>query len=187
MSTSLPILNYDFAIKQLGGNEVLLRKMLGKFLTEFENASAELSELITSNDLKSAKLRVHTVKGISGNLGLQALYQCSTDFDAELRVSECSPILLAKFTSLMLQTCAEIRHMQHSENSKPLATQADLSPEESKPELIKRLEKNEFIGEHKLINLISNLGISEAHAKNLIELIEQLEYQQAIKLIKQHT
>jgi HPt (histidine-containing phosphotransfer) domain-containing protein len=108
MSTNLPLINYDFALKQLGGNDQLLNKLLGQFVSEYREASQEVINFINSNDLKSTELKVHTVKGISGNLGLQALYDCTCKFDAELKLGKPSEALISKFTDLLSQTCSEV-------------------------------------------------------------------------------
>ncbi|MFT6331480.1 MAG: HPt (histidine-containing phosphotransfer) domain-containing protein [Bermanella sp.] len=104
MSTNLPILNYDFALNQLGGNEALLSKMLNRFVDEFAKVSAEIISLIQAHDIQNAKMKVHTVKGISGNIGLQALFDCATRFDAELRSGEVSEAILEEFRTLVLRS-----------------------------------------------------------------------------------
>ncbi len=187
MPIDLPILNYAFAVNQLGGNEVLLRKTLGKFVSEFEETSAEVTDLIDNNDLKAAKMKVHTVKGISGNLGLQALFDCTSKFDAELRSGEYSQETLQQFTLLVSQTCLEIKQMENAEDSEYQFREPTLPPEKSKIDLIKRLKKSEFIDDQKLMSLISGLGLLENDAKNLLQLIEDLQYHQAIELIEQNT
>lgn len=185
MSTNLPILNYDFALNQLGGNEALLTKMLGKFESEFSDVATEITHLLNNNDIKNAKMKVHTVKGISGNLGLQALYDCSTKFDVELRTGEFSQDMLAEFTSLLTMTCEEIQRMGDNENAPKNLSKSTLSPENNKSELIAKLKRNEFIDDDTLMKLISGLGINPDEVKQLIELIEELQYPQAIEFIEQ--
>ena len=184
MSTNLPILNYDFALNQLGGNEALLSKMLGRFVSEFADVSNEVTALIADNDFLNAKMKVHTVKGISGNLGLQALYDCATRFDALLRVSETNQTISDEFSRLVSDTCTEIQNKDLNVASERNLKDSTHSLEQSKAELIKRLDRNEFIDDETLTNLIAGLGIAEADALNLIQLIEELHYPQAIDLIK---
>ncbi|MFQ3250027.1 MAG: HPt (histidine-containing phosphotransfer) domain-containing protein [Glaciecola sp.] len=184
MSTNLPILNYDFALNQLGGNEALLSKMLGRFVSEFADVSNEVMALIEDNDFHNAKMKVHTVKGISGNLGLQALYDCSTRFDALLRVSETNQAIADEFSRLVTDTCTEIRNKDLKDTSQANLSESTHSREQSKTELINRLDKNEFIDDETLTNLIAGLGIEEAAAFDLIQLIEELQYPKAIDVLK---
>lgn len=187
MSTNLPILNYDFALNQLGGNEALLTKMLGKFENEFRETPTEIADLIENNDIKNAKMKVHTVKGISGNLGLQALYDCATKLDAALRIGEFSQDMMAQFSSLVSLTCAEIQQMDNKESISKELEKPTLSPQDSKAELFVKLKKNEFIDDATLLKLLSGLQINADETKLLIGLIEELEYPQAIEIIEKIT
>jgi HPt (histidine-containing phosphotransfer) domain-containing protein len=187
MSTNLPILNYDFALNQLGGNEALLSKMLGRFVDEFTEVSAEIISLIQARDIQNAKMKVHTVKGISGNIGLQALFDCATRFDAELRSGEVSEAILEEFRKLIDDTCLEIQQMDHKEPKELQLKVSTLPPEKCKSDLIMRLKRNEFIDDDALLNLIAGLGLTELDAKHLIELIEELQYPRAITKIEENT
>jgi HPt (histidine-containing phosphotransfer) domain-containing protein len=186
MSSNLPLLNYDFALNQLGGNESLLSKMLGKFSTEFEAVSSELKDLLAAGDTKSAKMRVHTIKGISGNLGLQALYECATEFDAQLREDRFQEETFQRFSSLVQETCVQIHEREQINTPEKSLVSPTLSKETSKLELTKKLERNEFIDDDTLINLVSGLSMSEEKSKELIELIEELQYQDALHLVSTH-
>ncbi len=185
MSTNLPLLNYDFALNQLGGNEALLSKMLGRFVAEFAIVPSEISAFLESNDINSAKIKVHTVKGISGNLGLQALFACATQFETELRAGQSSQTTLLEFTQITSETCIEIQKIQQKETPTIEKNEASLAPEKSKIELIKRLKRNEFIDDETLVEMVANLGLSESNSQNLMALIEDLQYPQAIAIIEQ--
>jgi HPt (histidine-containing phosphotransfer) domain-containing protein len=187
MSTNFPILNYEFALNQLGGNEALLNKMLGKFLTEFENISAEIVSFIQANDIKKAKMLVHTVKGISGNIGLQALYDCATRFDTELRTGMPNQAIIDEFSKIIDITNLEIQQMEQNEAPIIQSKSASLSKAKCKSELIERLKRSEFIDDDTLFNCVEGLGFPESDAKHLTQLIDELHYPQAIAKIEDHT
>jgi HPt (histidine-containing phosphotransfer) domain-containing protein len=184
MSTNLPILNYDFALNQLGGNEALLSKMLGKFVTEFARVPAEVSNSLGNNDINSAKIKVHTVKGISGNLGLQALFDCATRFETELRAGHWNQSTLLEFTRITSESCIEIQQIDQKEVLLHENSGASLTPETNKTELIRRLKRNEFIDDDTLFDMVSSLQLSESSCRNLISLIEDLQYPEAIAIIE---
>lgn len=186
MSTNFPILNYEFALNQLGGNEALLSKMMGKFFSEFENTSAEIAIFIEAKDIKSAKMLVHTVKGISGNIGLQALYDCATRFDAELRAGLPEQAIMDEFKELIDVTCLEIQQMEQKKVSEVSPTRSSLPPQKCKSELIERLKRNEFIDDDTLLTFVAGLAFSESDTKHLIQLIEELQYPQAIAKIEEN-
>ncbi|MFT7417140.1 MAG: HPt (histidine-containing phosphotransfer) domain-containing protein [Glaciecola sp.] len=187
MSTNFPILNYEFALNQLGGNEALLSKMLGKFLSEFENISAETVGFIEANDIQSAKMLVHTVKGISGNIGLQSLYDCATRFDAELRTGIPNQAIIDEFRTVVGVTCLEIQQMEQNEAPKIQPESSFLPKDKCKSELIERLKRNEFIDDDTLFNYVAGLDLSEPDAKLLTQLIEELQYPKAIAKIEENT
>jgi hypothetical protein len=58
------------------------------------------------------------------------------------------------------------------------------APETSKTELIKRLKRNEFIDDDTLLDMVSSLQLSESSCRNLITLIEDLQYPEAIAIIE---
>jgi HPt (histidine-containing phosphotransfer) domain-containing protein len=186
MPNELPLLNFEFALNQLGGNESLLSKMLGKFVTEFEHAPEEVAKLCSANDLKSAKMKVHTIKGISGNLGLQAVYECATKFDAELRSERYDAELFEEFSKLVKLSCEEIQRQEQVEDPERSFGAASLSPSTSKTELMKRLKRNEFIDDDKLVDLVSGLQLGDEKANKLMSLIEELQYHEAIELVENH-
>ncbi len=185
MSINLPILNYAFALNQLGGQEALLSKMLAKFVAEFVQVSSEVNAALDKNDINSAKIKVHTVKGISGNLGLQALYDCATRFDAELRKGLLNKTTVLEFTQIVNDTCIEIQKLEKKETPVRPNGGVTLSPETAKIKLIERLKRNEFIDDDTLFEMVSNLGLSDASAGKLIDLIEDLQYPEAIAVIQE--
>jgi len=48
------LIDYDYAVKQLGGDKELLFKLLGKFKIQYDNSDAEIIEQINSGDFESA-------------------------------------------------------------------------------------------------------------------------------------
>lgn len=184
MSTNLPTLNYEFALNQLGGNEALLSKMLGRFVSEFSHVADDIAACIAKDDIKGAKMKVHTVKGISGNLGLQALFDCATRFDASLRTNDANQVIVNEFSRLIADTCVEIQKHEHKEGPQRNLQASTLLPDVSKVELINRLKRNEFIDDDTLDNLIAGLGLSGSAANSLLQAIEELQYQQAIAIVE---
>ncbi len=74
--------NYDTVKKRLKTPEYILR-MFALFL-EDDNVDI-LKSSVEANDVKGAFEAVHTLKGMSGNLSLDALYQATCDLTEQLR------------------------------------------------------------------------------------------------------
>jgi signal transduction histidine kinase/DNA-binding response OmpR family regulator/HPt (histidine-containing phosphotransfer) domain-containing protein len=98
------------ALKRLGGNERLLRDLLGKFAVQQGDAAAQISAALESGDQKLAERIAHTVKGVAGNLGIAALQAAAQDLEKALHAGDGStPALLDAFGSRLAQQVAAIR------------------------------------------------------------------------------
>lgn len=185
MPDSQSLVDIKFAISQLGGNTELLQRMLGKFKDEFANVPAEVESLLAQNDLKEAKLKVHTTKGLAGNLGLVALYECSKLLDQQIRDEQVSDETLEKFSSLMRDTCSLINSMD--DNPSNIADYSEPSRNESKSTVdlfLQQLNGNEFIDDEALSAYLTDLPLSDDDKRKLTELVEELHYDEAIAIIE---
>lgn len=69
-------INMETLLERLGQNELLLHRLLGKFLEDRNYGILE--EAMRSGDREKALTASHTLKGISGNLSMDQLYQTVT-------------------------------------------------------------------------------------------------------------
>lgn len=74
------------AIERFGGNEAIYEKFLFKF--KEDKSYAELFTAADANDVETAYRAAHTLKGISANLGLSAVYGVSTEVSALLKAGK---------------------------------------------------------------------------------------------------
>ncbi|MFA6628218.1 MAG: PAS domain S-box protein [Sulfuricurvum sp.] len=74
---STSVLDKHYILNLVNGKEELLHKLLSKFLSQLENEFSTLTLLLSDND-PTAQSLIHTLKGVSGNLGAKNLFeQCS--------------------------------------------------------------------------------------------------------------
>lgn len=185
MSAEQPLINLEFALSQLSGNSDLLFRMLHKFKTEFSKVPTQVRKLVDNSDLKEAKLKVHTTKGLSGNLGLMALYESAKKLDQSLRAGLVDHELIDKFDLIVQQTCDEI---DRAELDAPVGTSfTDKTPQEDLKSLfIEQLKRNEFIDDETLHKYIDALSMSSEQKQQLQAMVEDLEYDSAVTFIKQN-
>ena len=182
MTQTQNLVDIDFALSQLAGNTDLLSRMLTRFEQEFSSVPLEVNTLIDAGDLQQAKMKVHTTKGISGNLGLMALFECSKVLDEQLRGETIDTEQLALFASLMRDTCTFVSTLNLTRNAPP-----EFTPDNNNDfisEFIERLERHEFIDDATLHKYINSLNVDDASKRNLVSLVEELQYSEAIKIIK---
>jgi PAS domain S-box-containing protein len=74
---TLPIftgIDLTTGLARVSGKKKLYRDLLGKFVDRYCNAAVELEKLLTAKDAEAARGLVHTVKGVSGNIGAMDLF-----------------------------------------------------------------------------------------------------------------
>ncbi|MFC4699827.1 hypothetical protein ACFO4O_06635 [Glaciecola siphonariae] len=186
MSETKPLVDYDFGLSQLGGNAELLNKMLGKFKGEFREAPQYVKQQMQEGNFDQAKMKVHTTKGITGNLGLLALFECSKTLDAQLKQAIASDDTIAEFESITQATCERIDELISA--SKNDSGQSDTAKQhkhvdDAKQKLLELLERHEFIDDSLLRDLMGSLNMSDADKTQIVDLIEQLQYEQAASML----
>ena len=82
----LPILSREQTVKsRLGGDMKLYRSLLNKFREGQAAAMEKLAQALADKELKSAKLIVHTLKGVAGTVGAVRLHAAAEQIEALLR------------------------------------------------------------------------------------------------------
>lgn len=75
-------------VQRFMGNEALAKKFLIKFLED--KSFIRLKEAIENGNSEEAFKEAHTLKGVAGNLGLNALYECANCMTENLRGGDMS-------------------------------------------------------------------------------------------------
>ncbi|MDY0122221.1 MAG: diguanylate cyclase [Sulfurimonas sp.] len=83
------ILDQRYLHKNLGSKE-LIDRLLQKFLKQLEDEFSNIDESVVKND-ESAPSQIHTLKGISGNLGAKNLYNICKKIDMLYKTNKMVP------------------------------------------------------------------------------------------------
>ncbi|MDT0593896.1 Hpt domain-containing protein [Glaciecola petra] len=184
MDVSKNLVDVPFALSQLGGNSDLLQRMLQKFKNEFASVPSDVRSLLDAENIKDAKLKVHTTKGLSGNLGLIALYDCAKIFDQQLKNENIDVSLLDTFEALMKETCDAIDTIDLETNNVAEFSQTQ-KKHNHKQIFLERLQRHEFIDDDTLHMYIDSLGLAVDEKTLLFSLVEELQYAKAISIINE--
>ncbi|MDR1605005.1 MAG: Hpt domain-containing protein [Gracilibacteraceae bacterium] len=95
------LINTDSGLQRLRGNKKLYRRMLQMFLDGPE--CGRLEDALAGADPAAADA-AHTVKGMAGNLSLDALFETSTILMNELRTGATAPAAAAAYRDALAQT-----------------------------------------------------------------------------------
>jgi HPt (histidine-containing phosphotransfer) domain-containing protein len=179
----------EFALNQFSGNRTLLVKMLDRFFEQHESFSEKLLAYVASDEQKLAKEDVHGLKGVSGNLGMKALHQACREFEDILRQQSISSADTSSFISVINATLERVRQFSQGDNvsssgqeTSPIANND--SETSARQNLLKALERNEFISDRKLSSLISDISMPADKLQQLQVSIDELDYEKAISLLE---
>ncbi|MBF0102656.1 MAG: response regulator [Desulfobacterales bacterium] len=80
-------------LERVGGQQSVYRNILLKFFKKNQNTVNDIRILLEKNDLQNAVGLVHSLKGVSGNIGANDLYKVASEVEASLKKGD---IFLAK-------------------------------------------------------------------------------------------
>jgi CheY-like chemotaxis protein len=139
----------ETGLARVSGNKKLYRELLTRFTTRFADADVELKRLISTKDAKSARRLVHSIKGVSGNIGAMDLSKRAGELEKAIcKGFEGLPeTLVEKFETTLIQAIETVQDI----------LQQNLPGEKNDS------EKEDFfhmsgIGEDRLRELIDDLG-----------------------------
>jgi HPt (histidine-containing phosphotransfer) domain-containing protein len=184
MEKPAPLIDYEFALKQFSGNSALLLKMFGKFSEQYQSAAKLLEQLLNEQDMKSLKMQVHTIKGVSGNLGMQSLHVASREY--ELTLDENTDLnVLQTYLQVIQRTLDEVNQAITHGLSSNTSAEVKLAekPSNSKQLLLDALNRNEFITQNKLAGFLSDLSLNDKQQEALKSAIADFDYETAKRIL----
>lgn len=179
--SELSIFDTQFALNQFSGNQSLLVQILNKFIQQYQNFDTLIAQQLQQNSLPDIKQQVHTIKGVSGNLGMKALYQGCKELEEKL-AHQPTEHTLEEFLLVFEKTLTVIQNYSAEnciEEVPKTATQQD-----EKTALIAVLKRNEFISESKMQNYAQSLYLSSQQLNKLKQAIDNLDYATAIDILE---
>lgn len=104
-----PGLSVRSALKNLGGNEILYKKLLRRFMENYEDFPRQVREALLEDDRQLAVRLAHTVKGVAANLGAGSLAEIAADLEKILAAGKDHSALLVQATDVLHRTLESIR------------------------------------------------------------------------------
>jgi two-component system sensor histidine kinase/response regulator len=125
---SLPCLNIQAGIKQLEGNKDLYIKLLKKFTECNHDLTEKITDKLSNNEEKKARILAHSTKGVSGSIGASELYQASAALEAAITRGNPENALqdFAVILKTVLQSIAALLHDQEHNSPPPPAAGKDV-------------------------------------------------------------
>ncbi len=179
MESTSPLIDTDFGISQLSGNRDLYITLLGKFSDEYRDLNDKLQTAMRQGQYDEAFALVHTVKGVTANLGLTALHHASKQIEIAIRGKEALPEDYSGFVLILKRTLNAIEALGETSDAASTGTHTP----SARAELVTTLEAREFIPETKLNEYIQELTISHWEQQALRNAVDELDYDKAIDIL----
>lgn len=79
------VLNVSSAMKKFGGNEKLFKKITNDFILKFYDGAESMEKVMESSDDELKLRTIHTIKGLSANVGGELLSEAARNLEAKLK------------------------------------------------------------------------------------------------------
>lgn len=187
MDKSTTLVDIEFGLSQLSGNKNLLFTLLGKFTDEYRTLDTDLQGLVENQQYDDAYSLIHTLKGVTGNLGLFALHNASKPVEMAIRNDKELPDDYSSFVVLLNETVSHIDTLtaestsDNSANAKASnAPVNSAAAERARKQLTSALKASEFISQCALEEWLSAMGIENEKREAIIDAVDELDYEEAL-------
>ena len=186
MDKSTTLVDLEFGMSQLSGNKKLLFTLLGKFTDEYRLLDANLQALMEKEQYDDAYSLMHTLKGVTGNLGLFALHNDSKQIESAIRNEQQLPGNYPQFVVLLNDTVAEVDSLTAEPAASEAQTNAtdnvtnNAAAERAEKQLVAALKASEFISQTTLDDWLNAMNLSDEKRAAIIEAVDELDYEEAL-------
>lgn len=182
------VLNWEFLEKSLSNKE-LINKLLNKFIEQLNTDFASIVEKVRENSIDAPSL-IHGLKGVSGNLGANSLFEICKKIDSKFKNKNAvNSVEISTLEEEIAKVKFELKHLDSTKNQLNKENINILSKIEFK-ELINSIKKDlkdgSVILEETLEKLYLNLknSLSNEDIKTLKDFIDDFEYSKALDILE---
>ncbi len=193
----IPGIDVASALARVGGKKKVFENTLRKFSADFSDSPSRIGSAIEDNDMELAKHLVHALKGVSGNIGANGLFEIAQDFEKSIIEGQIDGLggLLSRLSSSLEQVLDSIDSVawagDESEGSGPaVAGEAGLVNLKEITSRIKDLRAFLEDDDTRAMDCLSELkeylggyGRGREELSKLTDLISNYEFEAALSLL----
>ncbi|MCP3689184.1 MAG: response regulator [Gammaproteobacteria bacterium] len=110
-------------LARIGGDEEQYRRLLLRFRKNYPEAINEISTFIRQNKMEDAERAAHTLKGVSGNIGIDGLFEAASNLENAISDNDRLDITrniqkASKILSVVIEDLSHLRIADNSSNTK---------------------------------------------------------------------
>ncbi len=174
----IPGLDIATALKRLGGNRKLLKKMLIDFTDDYSDTSETIRLALDNGDIEYIRRTAHTIKGVAGYIGADNLSEAARDLEAASAGERPDNDVISHFETVLNQTTASARTLKAAPTKAPTDVSASVQkPADNREKLAALLFELDGYLEHghtKAAQFVNILGASLPMPRFRV-LLERLE------------
>ena len=125
----------------MGGNSALYLKILRKFRDGQGDAVERIRSAVEAGDTESAQREAHTLKGLAGNIGAQALYQVAQRVEQLFRNGEADDSIETPLAELQAKLVRVMTALNQLGEHNAAAASADTLDSSRVPALLAQLRE----------------------------------------------
>jgi two-component system sensor histidine kinase/response regulator len=148
-------------LQRINHNRELYIKLLNKFILNYEEFIPELNTRLRENNIEEAERMVHTLKGVSGNIGALAIFELASHLNSKLGNHDIKDfgIDIGELERLLTTTIGKLKKLKILQESGGIIDSTDkLSSDKFKNELMelkKLIQESDFDSLKKAEELLS--------------------------------
>lgn len=182
MNNTTPVIDLAFGVSQLSGNRNLYVSLLQKFAAEYQDLPVRLDHALAENRWHDVRTMVHTVKGVAGNLGCNALHEEARVYEDAIRDSHTVPASHHSFIDTLSETLQAIDKLASESGN---AGSGDMA--QARQRFLDALNHHEFISDETLTQWMEALAMPADKQSAIREAIDELDYDIASAMVKAHS
>jgi len=176
----IPGLDIDDALKRLGGNRRLLKKLLIDFAKDYADTAATLRKALNSGEIDYIRRTAHTIKGVAGNIGAAELSKAAAELETVSANGHPDDDTMNQFETVLNRTTAAAGTLktetpEASANVSDSGTPTPVNGEKL-ASLLSELDQYLKRGQFKAAKCV----------KNLVTLLPAPEFREPLKRLEEH-
>lgn len=87
MFTQYPLINEEVVntLIEMAGDDSLVKELFGSYLNDLEELVAKCNAAHKNMDIEQLKGDIHTLKGVSGTIGCERMFECCNAINDDLK------------------------------------------------------------------------------------------------------
>ncbi|MFM2588727.1 response regulator [Vibrio sp. TBV020] len=169
-------------LARTSGNSHLYKKLLMRFADTYSDRTA-VNNTLTSDDIETRKRNAHSLKGVAGNIGAEAVHKLSAQLEQDLDNDAVRQELLSTLEQLVERIENELLTVQTAPQTQ--ASQEHNYEPDTYQNLFNAIEQSDTFAVELINNLESGMqiGLSSGELSALSKALEEFDFERGLEIL----